>query len=127
MVSVPRGAENKPLKGATCKECGSHFYGKKGQRYCHDCLAKYPDAMTTASQVRRSAYKLSFAQEAALMAITECEVCGSSDKLVIDHNHDTGKVRGRICWHCNVALGHARDNVNVLRGLALYIEERDGS
>lgn len=77
--------------------------------------------------IRRSVYGLSYSEEAKLMAVTSCEVCGAEGDMVIDHNHDTGKVRGRLCRHCNFALGHAKDDVNILRGLANYLEDRDGS
>ena len=54
-----------------------------------------------------------------------CEICCNpnysrhpdSDKpkaLFIDHDHVTGKVRGLICHHCNVALGGAKDNIETL-------------
>lgn len=124
MTDVPRTPSGKRLKGCLCRECGERFFGTKGQRYCNDCKARYPESTSTASMVRRSAYGLSFAEEARLMAIKGCEICGSSDNLVIDHDHGSGKVRGRLCWHCNVALGHVRDDVNVLRGMATYLEER---
>jgi hypothetical protein len=56
----------------------------------------------------------------------KCAVC--RDVLVfpkfshVDHCHATGVVRGILCHHCNVALGHARDSANRLRALASYLE-----
>lgn len=35
---------------------------------------------------------------------------------------DAGKVRGLLCWHCNLAIGHARDNINILKRLLEYLE-----
>jgi hypothetical protein len=40
----------------------------------------------------------------------------------IDHDHDTGRVRGVLCKHCNTALGYARDDPATLRALADYLE-----
>lgn len=40
----------------------------------------------------------------------------------VDHNHKTGAVRGILCLHCNITLGHARDNPELLRKLADYLE-----
>ena len=44
-------------------------------------------------------------------------------KKVVDHCHKTKKVRGILCGHCNLILGHARDNANTLRRLACYLEK----
>ena len=35
-----------------------------------------------------------------------CEVCGSFERLHVDHCHTTGKVRGCLCNACNISLGH---------------------
>ena len=42
--------------------------------------------------------------------------------LVIDHDHNTGEVRGLLCNGCNIALGQCRDDPEVLRALADYLE-----
>lgn len=39
----------------------------------------------------------------------------------VDHNHSTGKVRGILCTHCNLGLGHFRDNPDYLRQAAEYL------
>ena len=59
-----------------------------------------------------------------------CEVClrpekDFSKKLCLDHNHDTGQYRGWLCHNCNSALGHAKDDVNILYALANYLLERN--
>jgi hypothetical protein len=35
----------------------------------------------------------------------------------IDHDHKTNKVRGLLCHACNLTLGLARDNVEILANL----------
>lgn len=41
--------------------------------------------------------------------------------LVIDHDHSTGEVRGLLCPTCNALLGHAKDNVAILKGAIAYL------
>ena len=57
-----------------------------------------------------------------------CGSCGKSliyPKSVrnysIDHNHDTGNVRGLLCNECNVALGLLKDDVDTVTGLLKYL------
>ena len=54
-----------------------------------------------------------------------CEVCGTqTQKLVVDHDHATGKVRGWLCLHCNCALGYAKDSRDRLQLLMNYLDQR---
>lgn len=47
---------------------------------------------------------------------------GQPLKMCIDHNHETGDVRGILCDPCNKVLGLASDSVVTLRNLASYLE-----
>jgi hypothetical protein len=51
-----------------------------------------------------------------------CKVCGKKPKqnkvLVVDHCHETEKIRGLLCTPCNVAIGNLGDNeAGLLRAL----------
>lgn len=70
----------------------------------------------------RSKYKLTIDEYLALPKA--CEICGGTEKLSIDHDHVTGKVRGVLCYRCNVALGFIAEDENRAIGLAHYIKER---
>ncbi len=53
----------------------------------------------------------------------DCEICGSVEKIVYDHDHTSGKFRGWICFNCNTALGHARDRIEVLYKMIDYLNK----
>ncbi len=58
-----------------------------------------------------------------------CAICKSHQSklkraLVVDHNHDTGEIRGLLCDKCNLTLGQFNDRSNVLRCAANYLEGR---
>lgn len=40
---------------------------------------------------------------------------------VVDHDHETGKVRGILCRHCNLGLGHFRDSRGYLKRAIEYL------
>jgi hypothetical protein len=53
----------------------------------------------------------------------KCAICSIElDKPVLDHDHTTGYVRAVLCEHCNKGLGHMRDNPELLRLAAAYLE-----
>ncbi len=51
-----------------------------------------------------------------------CAICGCKEKLVVDHDHLTNKVRGLLCQKCNKLLGVAQDNKRILRKAIQYLE-----
>jgi hypothetical protein len=50
-----------------------------------------------------------------------CAICRSNTDLVIDHNHQTGVVRGLLCASCNKALGFFIDDPDVALRAASYL------
>ena len=51
----------------------------------------------------------------------KCKICNENKKLVVDHCHKTGKVRGLICDKCNVGLGRFNDDLNLILKAAEYL------
>lgn len=41
--------------------------------------------------------------------------------LAVDHDHETGKVRGLLCSRCNRAIGYMQDNPKIMLAAAGYI------
>jgi len=60
-----------------------------------------------------------------------CAICGKPESahrhgkvigLNVDHDHETGKVRGLLCSRCNMAVGLLGDSVENLLAAAMYLE-----
>ena len=55
----------------------------------------------------------------------KCFICGSPDRLCIDHDHSTGKARGILCNNCNSAIGFFRDNPKFMKNGINYLKKSD--
>jgi hypothetical protein len=54
----------------------------------------------------------------------KCAICGSLERrLVIDHDHETGKVRALLCWGCNVGLGYFGDSPEMMMEAIAYVKQ----
>jgi hypothetical protein len=106
-----------------CKSCNNEYYAKRR-------IEKY-------DQVRE--YERKFHKQRRLKhtyGITEdelnllykkqgnkCAICNTNTKLVIDHCHTTGLVRGLLCSPCNIGLGHYNDDVSRLENAIKYLNK----
>jgi hypothetical protein len=50
-----------------------------------------------------------------------CAICGRKRKLVVDHDHESGKVRGLLCDPCNLMIGRADDDPGALTRAIVYL------
>lgn len=86
--------------------------------------------LSRAAYVKRT-YGLTIEQHAALFDAQGrvCAVCGdgapggSKKQWHVDHNHDTGVVRGLLCFSCNVGLGSFKDSTVRLSQAAAYLRK----
>jgi hypothetical protein len=54
----------------------------------------------------------------------ECAICGRQEsrrRLSIDHDHETGEVRGLLCNNCNSGIGKLGDSVAHLQAAIAYL------
>lgn len=56
-----------------------------------------------------------------------CAACGADKPQHVDHDHETGAVRGMLCSLCNQALGNVCDDINRLHGLIRYLRRARGA
>lgn len=58
----------------------------------------------------------------------ECPICakktiaGVTSKIVLDHNHRNGEVRGWVCDSCNTGIGRFKDDINLIKRAIKFIE-----
>lgn len=64
-----------------------------------------------------------FAQQEGRCAICDLDQGAQDRKLNVDHDHQTGYVRGLLCDSCNKALGLMHDSMTSFERAAQYLEQ----
>src|SRR6185312_16234510 len=131
--------DNKP-DGLICNKCGEYkpineypihrlcLYGV--EPVCKACkrqrrreyIRLYPERARNADL--KYQYGITIEQYHAMYARQggKCAICGTTaEKLVVDHNHQTGKVRELLCHLCNAMIGCAREDFTILAAAAAYL------
>lgn len=83
-------------------------------------------------------YKLTFEQYELMFKLQNnlCAICNNPEtrkpknakntyNLSVDHCHKTKKVRGLLCYNCNILLGKAQDNIALLQKAIQYLKEHE--
>ena len=121
--------------------CGQSFKLRSpGQINCSvACNRRYnPPKQYSASHRRQRIYGLNQVDYDRMLQDQEgvCKIClrrstrirmGKLLPLAVDHDHQTGKVRGLLCNSCNTAIGLLHDNIVIARRLANYLIESNPS
>ncbi len=55
---------------------------------------------------------------------SKCAICFNEEKLVIDHCHTNGNVRGLLCSKCNIGLGMFKDDKQRLQNALDYLRKK---
>lgn len=69
----------------------------------------------------RTDYRQNFYKEFVEKQEGCCAICKSEERLVIDHDHSNGYMRGLLCYKHNTGLGLFNDNPNLLEAAASYL------
>ncbi|MFE5397081.1 endonuclease VII domain-containing protein [Streptomyces sp. NPDC056568] len=121
-VSVPPGHKRCPQ----CSEIRPHAEWERNKTtsdgwssYCRECRAE----RNRASYFKRK-YNLTEAERDQLVADQGgvCCICLAAPAAHVDHCHETGRVRGVLCFSCNAALGQFKDRPDAIRRAAAYVE-----
>ena len=97
-------------------EFGKYKKGVNGHRsQCKQCFA-----------IMQKKYRSGLTKDAYLdllrKASNKCQICEQERFLVIDHCHQTKRVRGLLCHNCNKAIGLVNDSVMLLHRMIRYLE-----
>ena len=82
-----------------------------------------PDKVRERQMVRKYGITLHHYHQLLEHQDNACAICGSGEKLVVDHCHATGAVRGILCDRCNVGIGCLNDDHHRLIAGADYLRE----
>lgn len=70
-------------------------------------------------------YNTLLATQNGVCAVCHCPETSTrhpNPRLSVDHDHETGIVRGLLCNNCNRSLGLLQDNIETLRSAVAYLE-----
>lgn len=86
------------------------------RHYGHQLKSKYGIDLST--------YQRLLDRQAGGCAICGTEEPGSKKKvyLYVDHDHDTGRIRGLLCQTCNTAISLLQDHPELARLAAIYLD-----
>ena len=114
-----------------CKDCGEECQiHAKGM--CLKCYAH--NASASRLGLPEGWYKTTLKKQAGV-----CAICGGDNrqkngkysgtikKMHMDHDHETGKVRGLLCQMCNQGLGSFKDNPKTLTAAINYLKQHASS
>lgn len=75
------------------------------------------------ARLREKLYGLTAAEHEAMLQRQQgrCAICKSAAALSVDHDHETGQVRGLLCPRCNHGLGNFRDDAEFLASAIGYL------
>lgn len=124
--SYPQGYFNKK----PCRDCGNEFEpNAPSHLYCSQVCT---DRAIDRRYLERK-YNLTLEHYHHLFEVQngKCAICQTEGfamhpnqrmKIVVDHCHKTGKVRGLLCHNCNRALGLMQDNPSYFKRAIDYLE-----
>ena len=129
-IEIDNERASKICKNAECNNVVARPYWDKTDKYwryhhtCSSCMAT------------KQKYGLTSPERNKILTSQggRCRVCDSqisfmgnktgavSEKhAVIDHDHESGRIRGIICGRCNIILGKVNDDASLLMRLISYL------
>jgi hypothetical protein len=125
-----------------CKPCKRNLpeaaFDASG-KYCRECQSARAKNRTQEQRrgyYLKATYSITTTDYNALLdkQNNSCAICGqpggklrTGSGLHVDHCHETGAVRGLLCFNCNTALGKFSDNIERLQSAINYLNSHESS
>jgi hypothetical protein len=115
----------------SCTICKKFFPVEAFIQHSHRCL----DCHREYKRWNRIKNHYGLTKEQYLALGNKCFICGSTEKLNVDHDHSCcsgpktcGKcVRGLLCMNCNLTIGKYNDNPEVFIKMSRYLNDLEVS
>lgn len=118
-----------------CRECESDYLAERlaSSKDARDdrraAALKYSRSERSRELRLAKLYGITLADYDAMLAAQSglCAICsagepgGNANHWHVDHNHQTGRVRGLLCTRCNIGLGYFQDDPDRLANALAYL------
>lgn len=140
-VLFHKSAKAKDGLNSRCKECtavrNKQWYNENKDKHKITCAKWYVKNKKSATRKGTewhymSRYGITHQQflDLAFEQGNKCSICGidltfaekCNTRAVLDHDHNSGEIRGVLCNSCNTALGLFKDSEHVLQNAIVYLK-----
>lgn len=105
-----------------------HTCYNKTRRRAKNITYEQPTEFSKLRSRLKHLYKLSYPDYLTMLEKQEykCAVCGvSQETLSVDHDHETGRIRGLLCRKCNSGIGLLGDTIESVQRALAYLGRRE--
>jgi len=92
---------------------------------------KYKESQKNSFLVKNYGISIEQYNELFLKQNGYCKICGRHQsefkrRLAVDHCHQTKKIRGLLCHHCNQGIGAFFEDISIMKRAMSYLKETNG-
>lgn len=117
-----RKSNGNPQLMARCKPCDKTY---KKNRYHTN--TKYRDSVLRNRKNLNTmrVFRITAEEYDKYFIDANCSICERTDDLVLDHCHNSGRIRGVLCRNCNVGIGQLKDSSELVARALYYLQENE--